>query len=133
MEFKKHKYTFNELLDRCYNTIEGNREKATLPSAKSGYTGPKKTLWANFTNICETINRTPDHFIKFIENELQITATLNSEGGLTLRGRFTPNKIESIYRKYILNYVQCKSCKRLTTVIEKDGRIIFLKCTSCKS
>jgi len=39
--------------------------------------------------------------------------------------------VEKKIDAYIKEFVYCKECKRPDTHIEKEGRIIFLKCEAC--
>ena len=53
---------------------------------------------------------------------------------LVIRGKFTPKYIESLLRKYILEYVSCNMCRSFEkTTLTKDSvsRLFFLHCDAC--
>jgi hypothetical protein len=72
---------------------------------------------------------------------LRSKAELGSEGSidgsqrLMLKGRFVPKKIESLLRKYILEYVTCEMCRSPDTLLNRDpvSRLFFVNCKSCNA
>ena len=126
-------YPFSKLLDRVYNEIEGNKERAKVPLPKLGFLGGRKTIWANYTSTCEALNRNSEHIMKFISSELAVPCNIGGSGEMTLKSKFRQNKMESILKKYIIGYVQCRSCRTLKTGLEKENRITYIQCLSCRS
>ena len=47
--------------------------------------------------------------------------------------RFHLNRIELVIRKYINNFVRCRTCKSPDTTLNKRDRLHFLKCSICQS
>ena len=66
---------------------------------------------------------------------LQVACSLDPEGRLTFKGRFTPKQIESVVKKYMLAYVQCQMCKSFDTNLVKDSttRLTFIECNRCRA
>ena len=64
----------------------------------------------------------------------QVACSLDPEGRLTFKGRFTPKQIESVVKKYMLAYVQCQMCKSFDTNLVKDSttRLTFIECNRCQ-
>lgn len=65
---------------------------------------------------------------------------LGSEGSqagdqLTIKNRLQQKNVESLFKKYITEYVQCQLCKSQKTILEKDKqtRLEILQCENCKS
>jgi translation initiation factor 2 subunit 2 len=74
-------------------------------------------------------------------------------GRLIIKGRFQPKQVENVLHRYIgalnsnivyisssaalisskVEYVTCKTCKSLDTVLMKKNRIFFMSCESCGS
>lgn len=42
-------------------------------------------------------------------------------------------QIENVLRRYIVEYVTCKTCKSPDTILTKDNRLFFMTCESCGS
>jgi len=42
-------------------------------------------------------------------------------------------QIENVLRRYIVEYVTCKTCKSPDTTLTKDNRLFFMTCSSCGS
>lgn len=52
---------------------------------------------------------------------------------LVIRGKYVPKYIESLLRKYIVEYVTCKACRSPNTSMTKDSvsRLYFMQCEEC--
>ncbi|KAJ1479113.1 translation initiation factor IF2/IF5 [Baffinella frigidus] len=76
-----------------------------------------------------------EHVMSYFNAELGVACSLDPEGKLTFKGRFTPKQIESVVRKYMLAYVQCQMCKCFDTNLEKDQvtRLTFIQCNRCQA
>ena len=56
-------------------------------------------MFVNFKDICKKIHRTMEHVMSYFNAELGVACSLDPEGKLTFKGRFTPKQIESVVRK----------------------------------
>jgi len=133
--FVERDYTYEELVARLFGMIQKVEEKTTVKIKppivyKDGTT---KTAWANFPQICQSINRQPEHVLQFVLAEVANTGSLDGSGRLIIRGRFQQKHIEKILRHYIIEYVQCRTCKSLETKLHKENRLLFMKCDTCGS
>mmetsp|Transcript_25319 Transcript_25319/g.63487 ORF Transcript_25319/g.63487 Transcript_25319/m.63487 type:complete len:150 (-) Transcript_25319:44-493(-) len=95
--------------------------------------GTKKTVWANFSDICTILRRNHDHVLEYALAEMGTTGTLDAKKRLTVRGRFQPKQIQNVLRHYIGEYVVCKTCKSPETFLRKENRMNFLECRACGS
>uniref|UniRef100_A0A0G4IC10 Translation initiation factor IF2/IF5 domain-containing protein n=1 Tax=Chromera velia CCMP2878 TaxID=1169474 RepID=A0A0G4IC10_9ALVE len=138
-EFKKGPvYAYDELLKRVQDIIAqqngdlAGRKKISVKPPKMERVSTKKVGWTNFEEICQMLNRSPDHLFHFVLVEL---ATEGSIAGpqLILKGRFGTKHIESLLRRYIREYVTCKMCNSSNTKLEKDHstRLQIIKCSAC--
>eukprot|EP00960_Hanusia_phi_P039507 753917-Hanusia_phi.AAC.5 len=95
--------------------------------------GSKKTVFVNFKEMSKKMHRTMEHVMSYFNAELGVPCSLDPEGKLTFKGRFTPKQIESVVRKYMLAYVQCQMCKNYDSKLVKDSmtRLTFLECNRC--
>ena len=92
--------------------------------------GSKKTVFVNFKDMCKKMHRTMEHVMSYFNAELGVPCSLDPEGKLTFKGRFTPKQIESVVRKYMIAYVQCQMCKNFDSNLVKESatRLTFLEC-----
>jgi len=134
-------YTYNELLNRFFRALH-TANPALASSTGKRYTlappsihreGNKKTIFANVTDICRRMHRQPEHVIQFLFAEMGTTGSVDGAGRLVIRGRFLQKQVENILRRYIVEYVTCKTCKSPDTLLTKENRIYFMACESCGS
>jgi len=133
--FTDKDYTYEQLVARLFGMISAPEEKITVKIKppivyKEGTT---RTAWANFPQICASINRQADHVLQFVLAEVASTGSLDGNGRLLIRGRFQQKHMERILRHYIVEYVQCHTCKSLETKLQKENRLLFMKCDTCGS
>ncbi|KAL8263125.1 hypothetical protein R6Q59_024474 [Mikania micrantha] len=134
-------YTYEELLSRVFNKLrEDNPELAgerrrTIMRPPQVLRGTKKTVFANFMDICKMLHRQQEHVMAFLLTELGTSGSLDEKQRLVVKGRFAPKNFEGILRRYANEYVICSSCKSSDTSIEKDKetRLFFLTCEKCGS
>ncbi|TFY75446.1 hypothetical protein EWM64_g8565 [Hericium alpestre] len=134
-------YTYQELLTRFYHSLHASNP-SLLTSTGKRYTiappsihreGNKKSIFANITDICKRMHRQPEHVIQYLFAELGTTGSVDGSGRLVIRGRFQQKQIENVLRRYIVEYVTCKTCKSPDTLLTKENRIFFMACESCGS
>jgi translation initiation factor 2 subunit 2 len=128
-------YSYQEMLQQL---IDQSSQKGDSRSNRALIIPPpavsrkgKKTTFANFTVICEKLKRTQDHVKQYICSEESMEASIDGEGALILSGRVTVNVIERLIRAYVSTYVKCAVCGSKETQLEKNNRLLFLKCSSC--
>ena len=97
--------------------------------------GKTKTMILNFNTISLAIHRKPEHIKTFFSSELKCDCSIDANIHLIIKGRYLQNQIESIFKKYICNYVSCHMCQTHDTILIKDQitRIYFLQCDLCGS
>ena len=64
-------YSYITLLDRAFQQIraanpETERKKQTLPVPVLTRAGPRKSIWNNFTQTCDILQRGPEHLMSYI-------------------------------------------------------------------
>ncbi|CAG8779976.1 8175_t:CDS:2, partial [Gigaspora rosea] len=65
----------------------------------------KKTNFTNISDICERMHRQPEHVIQFLFGELGTSGSIDGSQRLVIRGRFVQKQIETVLRRYIVEYV----------------------------
>ncbi|KAJ9475233.1 Eukaryotic translation initiation factor 2 subunit beta [Pseudozyma hubeiensis] len=133
-------YSYQELLGRVFKTLRaqnpalsGDKKKFTMVPPQVARDGSKKTVFANVVDICKRMHRQPEHVIQFLFAELGTIGSVDGSQRLVIRGRFQPKQIENVLRRYITEYVICKTCKRPETKLSKENRIFFVTCEKCGS
>ncbi|KAF9981451.1 hypothetical protein BGZ65_003930, partial [Modicella reniformis] len=133
-------YTYTELLSRVFKILRQNNPD--LAGEKKRYTivppsvmrdGNKKTVFANVADICKRMHRQPEHVIQFLFAELGTSGSIDGSQRLVIKGRFQQKQIEAVLRRYIVEYVTCKTCKSPDTLLTKENRLFFLQCEACGS
>ena len=134
-------YTYDELLDRVAKIIQeknpelGEKRRHTMKPPQLMRVGTKKTLWVNFSEICSMMHRNPEHVFQFFMAELGTEGSIDGTQRLVIRGKYVPKYIESLLRKYIVEYVTCQMCRSPQTTLTRDSvsRLYFIHCQDCGS
>lgn len=135
---------YNELLSRFFTILKQNNPelagdrsgpKFRIPPPVCQREGSKKTLFANVQEIATVLQRNPEHLIQFLFAELGTSGSIDGEKRLVLKGKFQPKQMESVLRRYIIEYVTCKTCKSMNTELKRESanRLHFLSCKACGS
>jgi translation initiation factor 2 subunit 2 len=133
-------YTYQELLSRITKILRANnpelageKKKINMVLPVVNREGSKKSAFVNVVEVCKRLNRASDHVIQFLLAELGTTGSTDATNSLIIRGRFQQKQIEAVIKRYVQEYVQCKTCKSPDTVLIKENRLYFHKCEVCGS
>ncbi|KAM9933118.1 hypothetical protein OXX80_007255 [Metschnikowia pulcherrima] len=135
---------YEDLLSRFFSILKQNNPelagdrsgpKFKIPPPVCQREGSKKTLFANVQDIATVLQRNPEHLIQFLFAELGTSGSIDGEKRLVLKGKFQPKQMESVLRRYIIEYVTCKTCKSMNTELKRESanRLHFLSCKACGS
>lgn len=133
---------FDLLLGRLFKVMaEKNPDHASsgsksykIPPPQCLREGNKKTIFANIADICKRMRRTEEHVTAYLFAELGTSGSTDGSRRLVIKGRFQQKQIENVLRKYIIEYVTCKTCKSASTELNKgENRLYFITCNSCGS
>ncbi|KAJ4403429.1 translation initiation factor eIF-2 beta subunit [Gnomoniopsis sp. IMI 355080] len=133
---------YDLLLSRFFNLLtEKNPEHATgaqksykIPPPQCMREGNKKTVFANIAEICKRMKRSEEHVTAFLFAELGTSGSVAGGRQLIIKGRFQAKQLENVLRKYIIEYVSCKTCRSPDTELSKgENRLYFVTCNSCGS
>jgi translation initiation factor 2 subunit 2 len=96
--------------------------------------GNKKTIFANIAEISKRMKRSEEHVTQFLFAELGTSGSVDGSRRLVIKGRFQQKQIENVLRRYIVEYVTCKTCRSPDTELNKgENRLYFVTCNSCGS
>lgn len=133
-------YTYAELLGRVFSILRqnnpdlaGDRRKFTIIPPIIGREGSKKTAFTNISELCRRMRRPVEHVTSFLLTEMGTTGSMDANQRLIIKGRFQQLQIENLLRRYIGEYVTCKTCRSPETQLSKENRLFFMKCDSCGS
>ncbi|MEA2090304.1 MAG: translation initiation factor IF-2 subunit beta [Thermoproteota archaeon] len=123
---------YKELLKRAYSQVSPEaqeQERFEVPQVNSSIIG-MRTIVQNFKKIADTLNRDPQHLLKFLAGELA-TATDFDGTRARFKGKFATRTIQQLIKRYVENFVICPVCGRPDTKIVKEKRFYFLVCEAC--
>jgi translation initiation factor 2 subunit 2 len=133
-------YTYSELLGRVFSILRqnnpdlaGDRRKFTIIPPIIGREGSKKTAFTNISELCRRMRRPVEHVTSFLLTEMGTTGSVDANQRLIIKGRFQQLQVENLLRRYIGEYVTCKTCRSPETQLSKENRLFFMKCDSCGS
>jgi translation initiation factor 2 subunit 2 len=130
---KYNNYSTSFLIDKFYNEYSEknkNQKKARVPPPAIT-TENRKTFITNFTEICESIDRKQIDVSSYIAAELEIQTSISATGVLIIHSTYKRKRIEDLITKYIINYVQCPTCKRWNSTITKVAKLNYIECKMC--
>jgi translation initiation factor 2 subunit 2 len=134
-------YTYEDLLDRVVALLHSNnpdlveKKRTRIKPPQLQLMSSKKTLWVNFQEICSMMQRDPQHVFAFFMAELGTEGSIDGNQRLIIRGKYVAKYIESLLRKYVVEYVTCEMCRSPNTNLDKDqgSRLYFCNCRDCGS
>jgi translation initiation factor 2 subunit 2 len=140
-EDRKAVYTYDELLDRVVGMLQANnpdlvsKKRTRIKPPQLQLMSSKKTMWQNYQEICSMMQRDPQHVYQFFMAELGTEGSIDGNQRLIIRGKYVAKYIESLLRKYVIEYVTCEMCRSPNTDLVKDqgSRLYFCNCRDCGS
>ncbi|PSK60744.1 hypothetical protein B9Z65_894 [Elsinoe australis] len=133
---------YNPLLSRFFSQLHSHHpdlagagtKSYKIPPPQCLREGNKKTIFANIAEICKRMKRTDEHVTQFLFAELGTSGSVDGSRRLVIKGRFQQKQIENVLRRYIVEYVTCKTCRSPDTELSKgENRLYFVTCNSCGS
>jgi len=123
---------YEALLNRAIENLpdmETTDARFVIPTPKIMIEG-KTTILDNFSNIADTLNRDPDHLMKYLTREMGTAGKLDGMRAI-FQGRFSTEQLKTTIKSYVDEYVICSECNRPDTQLVKMDRVIVLKCAAC--
>ncbi|KAL6721512.1 translation initiation factor eIF-2 beta subunit [Lecanora helva] len=133
---------YDKLLERFFahlhsahpDLLSSGSKSYVIPPPQCLREGNKKTIFANIPDICKRMKRSEEHVMQFIFAELGTSGSVDGSRRLVIKGRFQQKQIENVLRRYIGEYVTCKTCRSPDTELSKgESRLYFVTCNSCGS
>ncbi|KAJ9657892.1 translation initiation factor eIF-2 beta subunit [Coniosporium apollinis] len=133
--------SYQLLLSRFFGLLQSHHPDLMTSGSKSYKIPPpqclregnKKTIWANMAEM-QRMKRNDEHVTQFLFAELGTSGSVDGSRRLVIKGRFQQKQIENVLRRYIVEYVTCKTCRSPDTELNKgENRLYFITCNSCGS
>ncbi len=125
-------FNYDDLLKRARSQIPEvtlKKERLELPPLYVTMVGMRTTI-SNFREVADTLDRDPQHILKFLTREMATAATYN-DGRAIFQGKFRRDTFEHLLQRYMEAFVTCPVCKRPDTKILKERRLSFIICNAC--
>ena len=125
---------YDSLLDRARSQVpedafKKSGERFKVPAVQVVVQG-NRSLWQNFQDIINVLNRPGREVLKFLAGQLGTAGSM--EGGIAIfNGKFNPEAVSDLLDRYIDGYVTCPVCSRPDTEIVKDSKKYVLSCSAC--
>jgi len=123
---------YDKLLSRAREGLEDvmNDDARFVPPEPEVLYEGKRTILRNFSDMADALRREPDHFSKYLVQELGTAG--NTEGRrLVLQGRVPEKKVAERVQAYLKAFVLCEECHRPDTNFQRQGRTLVLQCEGC--
>ncbi|EEU45459.1 uncharacterized protein NECHADRAFT_41007, partial [Fusarium vanettenii 77-13-4] len=125
---------FSQLAQKNPDHAISGTKSYKIPPPQCMREGNRKTVFANIADICKRMKRTEEHVTAYLFAELGTSGSVDGSRRLVIKGRFQQKQIENVVRKYIIEYVTCKTCKSPDTELNKgENRLYFITCNNCSS
>ncbi|KAI9806737.1 MAG: hypothetical protein M1825_006194 [Sarcosagium campestre] len=133
---------YPQLLTRFFTLLHSHHPDLASSGSKSYKIPPpqclregnKKTIFANLAEICKRMKRSDEHVTQYLFAELGTNGSVDGSRRLVIKGRFQQKQIENVLRRYIVEYVTCKTCRSPDTELNKgENRLYFVTCNTCGS
>ena len=133
MSYKNFDLMITELYEELKQVNHSTKNDFYIPEAKITKK-PTRLDWINFFDFLKKINRSPQHFIKFLKHERKIDGDLVGTV-LIIQGKYRKEDVSKIMVEYTNKFCLCPICKSYNTNLLKDAIIKKEKisCLKCKS
>jgi len=123
---------YGKMLDQAYSELPPEalkHERFEVPKPICTVFG-SRTVFYNFSDVCDALNRDPVHVLKFLLKEMATSGTV--EGGRAIfQGKFESETFGRLIERYVNRFVTCPVCRRPDTKIVREKRLYFLVCEAC--
>jgi len=126
---KDYMYLLNRLYEKLPRKVKPTAE-FELPQLQITYIGLHTTI-KNFAQLCDRIRRTPRIVMRYLLRELAMPGTIDEHGSLTIYGRVSAQTLQTLFSRFMRNYVKCPTCGSYDTILQRQGKIWILRCLAC--
>ena len=124
---------YEDLLTQAFETmpeVTSTHSRWSLPEPKVRSEG-NVTVYENFKNTVEILNREADLVLKFLQNEFGTSANIDDTGRARLTGSFSTDRVFSVIKSFSQAYVICPECGLPDTKLQEKNNSLMLHCEGC--
>ena len=123
---------YEKMLDEAYGeltqeTLKQERFEVPRPFCT---TFGARTIFQNFKEACDVLNRDPVHMLRFLSKELATAGIVDGNRAI-FQGKFGTETFGRLLKRYVDEFITCPVCKRPDTKIVREKRLSFLVCEAC--
>lgn len=125
--------SYEDHLDRALEEtpdIQGSASRFSLPDPEVRQEG-NVTIYENFQSTLDALDRPEEHLMKYLQDELGTSASIDARGRLRLTGEFRQQRVTEGMEEYAEAYVLCSECGLPDTKLEKESGAEILRCEAC--
>jgi len=89
------------------------------------------TLYENFRETLERLDRSERHVLQFVQNDLGTAAQVDENGRPRFTGTFSEERIAASIEAYVDRYVRCPDCGLPDTRLVHRDDVTHLVCDAC--
>lgn len=123
---------YEKLLQSAYEKMPRKAEgkkRFEVPQVSSEIQGAR-TMIKNFSEIASILRRDENHLAKFFSKELAAPVSMQN-GSLVIQTKVSRDVLNRKLADYVKYFVFCKVCGQPDTKLEKENRIMFMRCDAC--
>jgi len=124
---------YDEQLDRALSDtpdIEGETDRFEVPDPDLRSEG-NVTVYENYRETVDRLDRDPDHVLKFLQDELGTSAHIDERGRARLTGSFRESRMADVVETYVDRFVRCPECGLPDTSLVTEQGATLIKCDAC--
>ncbi|MEK6943173.1 MAG: translation initiation factor IF-2 subunit beta [Nanoarchaeota archaeon] len=106
------------------------KERFVIPKV-IGHIQGNRTIISNFLQIATDLRREVEHLLKYVLKELATPGEIKKSGSLIMGTKISASRINEKIRQYANEFVLCAECGKPDTKLEKEGELLYMKCTAC--
>jgi len=123
---------YEKMLDEAYSELPQEvlkHERFEVPKISCTTFGAR-TIFYNFKEVCDVLNRDPVHVLRFLSKEMATAGTIDGNRAI-FQGKFESETCNRLLKRYVDEFVICPVCKRPDSKIVREKRLYFLVCEAC--
>lgn len=108
---------------------EGSGKRFKVPQVVVEAQG-SRTVIKNMSEVASALRREPDQVGRYIAKEIAAPGSVQN-GTFVLQAKANRELLQKKLEDYICNFVYCRVCGEPDTRLEKEDRIVFIRCEAC--
>ena len=125
---------YEEMLDRAKDILPDETEETSrfeIPKAR-GHLEGAKTIVNNWQQITSTLQRKPEHLLKYVQKELATPGEIIKDS-VVFGSKLPASRLNEKIQQYAEEFVFCPTCGKPDTKLSKEDGVFFLTCQACGS